>query len=147
MKELTALQWAKAGFVVNSDAEGKERWTNGYHSKKVVYFPESEVHKDEEASKALIQSKRREYRIASDSKKEKQKRFEAIRKNMKTEWQWLQEGRVPIPRARWRTGEELNSTHHTCSFGSSYAYCHIDDTEEAASEQALEAAIEAYKTK
>ncbi len=30
MKELTALQWAKAGFVVNSDAEGKERWTNGY---------------------------------------------------------------------------------------------------------------------
>lgn len=73
MKELTAFQWAKAGFVVNSDAEGKERWTNGYHSKKAVYFSESEVHKDEEASKALIQSKRRGYRIASDSKRRSRK--------------------------------------------------------------------------
>lgn len=85
MKELTALQWAWIGFVVNSDAEGEERWTNGYRSKKAVYFSESEVHKDEEASKVLIQSKRRGYRIASDSKKEKQERFEAFRKNMKTE--------------------------------------------------------------
>ena len=28
MKALTALQWAKEGYVPNADAVGEERWTN-----------------------------------------------------------------------------------------------------------------------
>ena len=44
--ELTQLQWAKTGYVLNEDAEGKERWTNCYHNAKAVYYSESEVHPD-----------------------------------------------------------------------------------------------------
>ena len=44
----------------------------------------------------------------------------AFRENMKTEWQWLQEGRIPNPNARWEYGETLNNTFNVCSYGSSY---------------------------
>ena len=31
MEALTALQWAKEGYVPNADAVGEERWTNCFH--------------------------------------------------------------------------------------------------------------------
>ena len=40
---------------------------------------------------------------------------------MKTEWQWLQEGRIPNPNARWEYGEILNNTFNVCSYGSNIA--------------------------
>ena len=47
---------------------------------------------------------------------------------MKTQWQWLQEGRIPNDNARWEVGEELNKMFCTCAYGSNYCYCHIDET-------------------
>ncbi len=52
--ELTQLQWAKTGYVLNEDAEGKERWTNCYHNAKAVYYSESEVHPDITGAKAIF---------------------------------------------------------------------------------------------
>ena len=34
MEALTALQWAKEGYVPNADAIGNERWTNCHHAQK-----------------------------------------------------------------------------------------------------------------
>lgn len=34
MEALTALQWAKEGYVPNADAVGEERWTNCFHGQK-----------------------------------------------------------------------------------------------------------------
>ena len=44
MEILTALQWAKKGFIPNEGAEGTEQWTNCYYSAKAVYFKDCEVH-------------------------------------------------------------------------------------------------------
>ena len=52
--ELTQLQWAKTGYVLNEDAEGKERWTNCYHNAKAVYYSESEVHPRYNRSKSYF---------------------------------------------------------------------------------------------
>ena len=52
--ELTQLQWAKTGYVLNEDAEGKERWTNCFHNAKAVYYSESEVHPDITGAKAIF---------------------------------------------------------------------------------------------
>ena len=38
MKELTALQWAKIGYIPNPKAKGEERWTNCVHVKKAIYY-------------------------------------------------------------------------------------------------------------
>ena len=46
MKELTALQWAKIGYIPNPKAKGEERWTNCVHVKKAIYYSEHEVHED-----------------------------------------------------------------------------------------------------
>lgn len=46
MEILTALQWAKKGFIPNEGAEGTEQWTNCYYSAKAVYFKDCEVHED-----------------------------------------------------------------------------------------------------
>ena len=42
MEILTALQWAKKGFIPNEGAEGTEQWTNCYYSAKAVYFKREE---------------------------------------------------------------------------------------------------------
>ena len=54
MEILTALQWAKKGFIPNEGAEGTEQWTNCYYSAKAVYFKDCEVHEDKEAAKAIL---------------------------------------------------------------------------------------------
>ena len=38
MEILTALQWAKKGFIPNEGTEGTEQWTNCYYSSKTVKY-------------------------------------------------------------------------------------------------------------
>ena len=38
MEILTALQWAKKGFIPNEGAKGTKQWTNCFYSAKAVYF-------------------------------------------------------------------------------------------------------------
>ena len=105
MEILTALQWAKKGFIPNEGTEGTEQWTNCYYSAKAVYFKDCEVHEDKEAAKAILSAKRKEYRDVAKKREEKRKQNAEYREKMKTHWQWLQEGRIPDPHARWRVGE------------------------------------------
>ena len=147
MKELTALQWAKEGYVLNPDAVGEERWTNCVHVKKAIYYSEHEVHEDKEAANAIIKAKQKEYNKASKERENKYKKAMAFRENMKTEWQCLQEGRIPNPNARWEYGETLNNTFNVCSYGSSYCYCNKDETYEASSSEELQMAIKEYNKK
>lgn len=44
MEILTALQWAKKGFIPNEGTKGTKQWTNSFYSAKAVYFKDSEVH-------------------------------------------------------------------------------------------------------
>lgn len=53
-RELTALQWAKKGFILNPDAVGKKRYTNCRCIMKAVYYREFEVHEDKEAASRFI---------------------------------------------------------------------------------------------
>ena len=36
MEILTALQWAKKGFIPNEGAKGTKQWTNSFYSAKAV---------------------------------------------------------------------------------------------------------------
>lgn len=56
-RELTALQWAKEGFVLNSDAVGEKRYTNSRCLMKAVYYREYEVHEDKEAAYKFLKMK------------------------------------------------------------------------------------------
>lgn len=71
----------------------------------------------------------------------------AYRENMKTEWQWLQDGRIPNNKARWEYGETLNKTFDVCAYGSTYYYCHIEETHIPRDGEELQKAIEEYKKK
>ena len=51
MEALTALQWAKEGYVPNADAIGNERWTNCHHAQKATYYKTSEVHENADAAR------------------------------------------------------------------------------------------------
>ncbi len=62
MEILTALQWAKKGFIPNEGAKGTKQWTNCFYSAKAVYFKDSEVHEDKDTAKAILFAKRKEYR-------------------------------------------------------------------------------------
>ena len=141
MEILTALQWAKKGFIPNEGAEGTEQWTNCYYSAKAVYFKDCEVHEDKEAAKAILSAKRKEYRDVAKKREEKRKQNAEYRGKMKTHWQWLQEGRIPDPHARWRVGEELNRNYNTCSYGSKYCYCHERYTHEPKNDEEIQKAI------
>lgn len=57
-RELTAIQWAKEGFVLNSDAVGEERYTNSRYLMKAVYYREYEVYEDKEAAKKFLKLRR-----------------------------------------------------------------------------------------
>lgn len=59
MEALTALQWAKEGYVPNADAVGEERWTNCFHGQKATYYKDNEVHKDSETAKDMLRAKRK----------------------------------------------------------------------------------------
>lgn len=48
MEILTALQWAKKGFIPNEGTKGTKQWTNSFYSAKAVYFKDSEVHEDKD---------------------------------------------------------------------------------------------------
>ena len=119
MEALTALQWAKEGYVPNADAVGEERWTNCFHGQKATYYKDNEVHKDSETAKDMLRAKRKEHKKHQIKGTRSEKNM-AYRENMKTEWQWLQEGRIPNPNARWEYGEILNNTFNVCSYGSKY---------------------------
>ncbi len=56
MEALTALQWAKEGYVPNADAVSEERWTNCFHGQKATYYKDNEVHKDSETAKDMLKS-------------------------------------------------------------------------------------------
>lgn len=60
-KSLTALQWAKEGYVVNPDATGTA-WKNNSHNFKAtyIYYVSEEVHEDKEAAKEFLKSRRKE---------------------------------------------------------------------------------------
>ena len=118
MEILTALQWAKKGFIPNEGAKGTKQWTNSFYSAKAVYFKDSEVHEDKDTAKAILFAKRKEYRDVAKKRKEKRIKNAAYREKMKTQWQWLQEGRIPNDNARWEVGEELNKMFCTCAYGS-----------------------------
>lgn len=145
MEKLTALQWAKKGFVPNADAKGEEGWNNSYYRYRVVRFSENEVHEDIVAAKAIVSAKRKEYRDAGKKREQQRKKNAEYRELMKTKWQWLQEGRIPNENARWKIGEELNKTHHTCTYGSNYCYCHREHTHEPIDEEEIQLAITDYQ--
>ena len=79
--ELTQLQWAKTGYVLNEDAEGKERWTNCFHNAKAVYYSESEVHPDITGAKAILSAKKKQYRLAMKERQQKIKEIVAKNKD------------------------------------------------------------------
>lgn len=47
-KSLTALQWAKEGYVVNPDATGRKWKNNPHNSKAIIYYVSDEVHEDKD---------------------------------------------------------------------------------------------------
>ena len=147
MEALTALQWAKEGYVPNADAIGNERWTNCHHAQKATYYKTSEVQEHADAAREIIKLNRKEYNQASKKREEKRKKAIAFRELMKTEWQWLQEGRIPNPNARWEYGETLNNTFNVCSYGSKYCYCHIDETHIPKNSEELQKAIFDFQRK
>ena len=55
-KSLTALQWAKEGYVVNPDATGRKWKNNPHNSKAIIYYVSDEVHEDKEAAKEFLKS-------------------------------------------------------------------------------------------
>lgn len=59
-KSLTALQWAKEGYVVNPDATGRKWKNNPHNSKAIIYYVSDEVHEDQEAAKEFLKSRRKE---------------------------------------------------------------------------------------
>lgn len=59
-KSLTALQWAKEGYVVNPDATGRKWKNNPHNSKAIIYYVSDEVHEDKEAAKEFLKSRRKE---------------------------------------------------------------------------------------
>jgi len=71
MEILTALQWAKKGFIPNEGAKGTKQWTNCFYSAKAVYFKDSEVHEDKDTAKAILFAKRKEYRDVAKKREEK----------------------------------------------------------------------------
>lgn len=147
MEILTALQWAKKGFIPNEEAKGTKQWTNSFYSAKAVYFKDSEVHEDKDTAKAILLAKRKEYRDVAKKRKEKRIRNAAYREKMKTQWQWLQEGRIPNDNARWEVGEELNKMFCTCAYGSNYCYCHERYTHEPKNDEEMQKAIFDFQQK
>lgn len=83
MEALTALQWAKEGYVPNADAIGNERWTNCHHAQKATYYKTSEVHENADAAREIIKLNRKEYNQASKKREEKRKKAIAFRELMK----------------------------------------------------------------
>ena len=82
MEILTALQWAKKGFIPNEGAKGTKQWTNSFYSAKAVYFKDSEVHEDKDTAKAILFAKRKEYRGCSqETEREKNKKCCIPREN------------------------------------------------------------------
>mgnify|MGYP000765874012 FL=1 len=57
-KSLTALQWAKEGYVVNPDATGREWKNNPHNLKAIIYYVSEEVHEDQEAAKEFLKSRK-----------------------------------------------------------------------------------------
>ena len=138
----------KRGLCTNADAVGEERWTNCFHGQKATYYKDNEVTKTLKLQRTMLRAKtKRSTKKHQIKGTKKRKKNMAYRENMKTEWQWLQEGRIPNPNARWEYGEILNNTFNVCSYGSKYCYCHIDETHIPKDSEELQKAIFDFQRK
>lgn len=129
----TELQWNRLGYKVKKNTSGIEAWSNCYCGASYFYYESDEVELMTDDDKKKFKDKEKEKRKRSlQEKLEREKRIEQrleyLRK-WKTAVQWLLEGFVPFPSARWVTGEELNGNNFSCK-GSNYYYCYIDDVTE-----------------
>lgn len=144
-RQMTMLQWLQEGYILNSDAVGNERWTNCNHVRKAVYYKETEVHEDKDTARNLLKERQKQTYQRAKAKAIRLKKSLELRELMKTKWQWLQAGRIPNTDVRWRCGDDLNRIHKICTYGSSYCYCHIDDTHLPKDSEELQKAIEEYR--
>ena len=74
MEALTALQWAKEGYVPNADAVGEERWTNCFHGQKATYYKDNEVTKTLKLQRTCLELNEKSTKKASDKRDEKRKK-------------------------------------------------------------------------
>lgn len=81
MEILTALQWAKKGFIPNEEAKGTKQWTNSFYSAKAVYFKDSEVHEDKDTAKAILWPKEGVPGCSQETEREKNKKCCIPREN------------------------------------------------------------------
>lgn len=81
MEILTALQWAKKGFIPNEEAKGTKQWTNSFYSAKAVYFKDSEVHEDKDTAKAILWQKEGVPGCSQETEREKNKKCCIPREN------------------------------------------------------------------
>lgn len=81
MEILTALQWAKKGFIPNEGAKGTKQWTNSFYSAKAVYFKDSEVHEDKDTAKAILLPKEGVPGCSQETEREKNKKCCIPREN------------------------------------------------------------------
>lgn len=140
-KMKTELQWNQLGYVLNKDAKGEYQAVNGWHQNYCMRYTEEEVHVDKVKAKEIIKAKNLQYCENAKKKKEDWKWFDEFRDNMKTYYQWIQEGRIPNKDAKWDSGKHLNYLYkHICdySFGNDYWYCHYKDTHEPQDNEELE---------
>lgn len=56
-RELTAKQWAKKGFILNTNAVGTKKYTNSRCLMKAIYYREFEVHEDKKAASKFLKMK------------------------------------------------------------------------------------------
>ena len=128
---MTEHQWLKKGYIVKDTATGTKGWNNRHCTYRVTRYSKDEVYEDIETAKARIKKIRhKEYEYAK-ARKASCAEFESYRADMNTKTQWIcYFNRMPKENAKWHLGEKLNEKYKTCSFGSSYYYCHYDDTEE-----------------
>lgn len=133
MDRLTELQWAKKGHVLNADAKGVEGWNNNYYRYRVIRFPESEVHQDLVAAKAIVSAKNKEYRAKAKGREQKRKEAAEFREKNKQ----AQEFRMPNTvkgivlseenKQRLTQGEKILVEGMTSAKGTPFdAYVYID---------------------
>lgn len=126
----TERQWNLMGYKPKETASGVVAWSNCYCNVNCYYYEPDEVEKMTDDDKKKFKDKEKEKR--KRSLQEKLERENRIKQRLgylskwKTAVQWLLEGYIPLPSARWVLGEELNGNNFSCK-GSNYYYCYIDD--------------------
>lgn len=128
----TELQWLKENYVLKDGATGCIMSSGSAYGSchKYRYYSKEEVVFDVEKAKEQRKQKRK---LAKERAEKRQREWEEIYEMCEkwhTEYQWRTEyGRIPKEDAEFVLGEKLTKRYGVC-FGSSYWYCHIDDTYE-----------------